>query len=698
MKVLSRIAVLILLCAASLPAQQRALKGVIVDQLSGLPVARAELRFSQGEQTAYTRADGSFHLSPPVLPGTLLVRRIGYRPMQIDLAELPSAALTIHLTPAPTQLTDLVATAGPVERSAAEMVLPVTRVDREELNVVAPASADRILAQLPGLQQLPHPPSSSTIMIRGISDNRVLVLLDGEPAPGQLMENRDLSRLSTIATDRIEVVKGPLSAQYGSQAIGGTVNLISRAPEGPFALEFNTRAGSFGRKEGALTAQAGGGIAWRLTGGWRSQDRLPGQPEALGMEHVVWDGQGTLRSRLGDVGVRLDASISEERQRWPLGQGFYGFNDSRSIATWTEASMNANGGTLRLRLSGEHFTSRYREAQNPVPYRGSGVPAQRESSGRLRLIQSLSPGAHHLDLGLEASLRGVESPQRMTGDQLSDRMLELWAEEGYGWHSVYLTAAGRMSWNSRWGNALTPSLGLAIEPIPAVRLRSGAARGFRAPSFKELGWQMLNPTAGYTIEGNPDLRPESSWQVFVGATWVPVDNLSFDLDLYRNTLSEMIEQNLTGFNPAGLAVYSPRNVAHARTQGVEVALRWSGEMQSLSLGYDRLSARNLVTGDPLSQRSPHTARLRGTRYLGDNQRIRLDLTGRLTSSAPLIDDGGKLVRYQQGWVGWDLAVQVNLGRLDFDFGVDNLFDTRPDGWEIAVRRAFRIGVRGATRR
>ena len=88
-------------------------------------------------------------------------------------------------------------------------------------------------------------PTGSNLLIRGIGGARVLVLVDGRPVPGALIENRDLSRISLAGAERVEVVKGPLSSLYGSDALGGVVNVITAPPAGGFRLD--GRALSAGR-------------------------------------------------------------------------------------------------------------------------------------------------------------------------------------------------------------------------------------------------------------------------------------------------------------------------------------------------------------------------------------------------------------------------------------------------------------------
>lgn len=682
----------LLLVATPLAAQGRALRGRVVDAAGGAPLPGARLVMVRGAGRATTDDDGRFRITGEA-GDTLRVLRIGYAEWRVAFSDVHDGDL-VTLRAAATTLPDLVAVAGPGDRRAADVVLPVTRLSRDEIRTSGAASVDQLLQELPGLQQVASSPAANTLMIRGIGDGRVLVLLDGEPAPGQQLEDRDLSRLSTVATERIEVVKGPLSVIHGSQALGGVVNVVSRAPDGPLAFEATGRGGSWGRREASLSAAAGGALAWRLTGGWRQQDRISGQLERDGTMQRVWDGAGTLRTALGRLTLRADAHAFRERQRWAAGSGFYGFNDNRGVTAWTELGTTAGGGEWRLRFFGQDYSHRYRQAQSLTPIEHTGAPTQEERIGRATLSHARRVGGvHQLETGIEASSRRVVAADRLLGERLSDEMVEGYLQDGISVGRVLATVAGRMTWNSRWGTAITPSLGLAYEPSAALRVRAGAARGFRGPSFKELGWNFINAGGGYTVQGNPDLVPERSWQYFAGASWAPRRSVGLDVDLYRNELREMIEQRFVGTTPAGLQIYSPRNVARARTQGVEVALRWQDRTTSASLGYEHLDGEDLSTGLPLSRRAPHTARLRAARRFALPATPRLDLTGRWTAAAQLIDGEGAVAGEQGALVAWDLALRLELLRgTSLQFGVDNLFDTRPDGWQAAVRRAFTIGL------
>src|SRR5690606_27496518 len=97
------------------------------------------------------------------------------------------------------------------------------------------------------------------------------------PVSGSGLEIRDVSRTSTLGVDRIEVVRGPTSVEHGSDALGGVINVVTRAPEGPLRLSVDGLYGEGGRHEGGLSLQSGGPVAFRVTAGGRENDRVAGQ-------------------------------------------------------------------------------------------------------------------------------------------------------------------------------------------------------------------------------------------------------------------------------------------------------------------------------------------------------------------------------------------------------------------------------------
>ncbi|MHB1330057.1 MAG: TonB-dependent receptor plug domain-containing protein, partial [Gemmatimonadales bacterium] len=258
---------------------------------------------------------------------------------------------------------------------------------------------------------------------------------------------------------------------------------------------------------------------------------------------------------------------------------------------------------------------------------------------------------------------------------------------------VLITPAARLSWNSRWGEAVTPSIAAAWVASDRVRLRGGVGRGYRGPSFKELLWDFPNPTAGYLLRGNPDLRPERSWQVSGGVTWTVGGGVSLDAEGYHNSLRDLIELADFGFDPpSGLIRYSARNVSRAMTQGLELGLRWTRRTTDISVGYNLLDTEDRSTGEPLARRARHSGRARAA-WNTLNNRLGLSATVAVTGASTFRQLDGELAR-QSTFVSGDAQARFGLTeQLGVVLGVDNAFDRRPTNWVGIYGRRVYAGLR-----
>ncbi|MEP6473236.1 MAG: TonB-dependent receptor, partial [Gemmatimonadota bacterium] len=446
-------------------------RGTVADAANGSPVAGARIEALLSHAHIESTEAGQFSIS--ILPGdTLRIRALGFRVAQF-VAPTGTTALRILLTAAPAVLADMVVTASRREQRSAETAVPVMVISADQIAATAAASADRILGQLPGVQLLPTEPSGADLSIRGINGARVLVLIDGEPTFGNLLENRDLSRLSTIAAERIEVVKGPLSAQYGSDALGGVINLLTARPSGPLSLTAAGRAGDGGRREAQLGAEGGGRFSYRLNGGWREDLAVAGIDQPTDALDRVYD----FRSSLGlavspGLQLRSDLTLLRERQRWQLSaDGFNGFNDNTGASGWVEAAGQVGDGHWSTRLYLEDYTHRFRQAQAGLPIASDTAPTQTEQMAKVSLGYSNRLGLHALSGGVDLSARSIDSPGKVQGS-VSDRMAEGYAQDSWTAGPFLLTPAARVTWNSRWGTALTPSVSAAWDLSPTLRWRA----------------------------------------------------------------------------------------------------------------------------------------------------------------------------------------------------------------------------------
>ncbi len=685
------------------PAAGQAVGLVVVVQDAGdqRVIEGARVRLLGSRAVASVDGAGRAALVSPSTDDTLLVAAPGYAPARRPVASGAAGEIRVALVHEVMVLPEIVTTVAGRERSIAEATGSVVTIPRREIAAQAATAVDQVVAELPGVQQGAGFPAGSTLYIRGLGASRVLLLVDGQPVGGPMLENRDLSRTSTLAVERIEVTKGPGSLEHGSDGIGGVINVVTAPPEGPLRLAAAARAGTGGRREGDVALVSGGRTGVRLAGGWRQTDQVAGLDSAGSAFERSWDLVATARRTVGGAGLRVDGGYDRTRQRWPVSGGFNAFVDTWGARALAEATLHPAGGTLRVRTAGQHFSYRYRLARGSQPIASDSAPEQTEQSLRTVVAWTRPAGRHVVDVGVEASLRRVEAPGRISAGAASDENLDVFAQDGWRLGRWYLSGGARLSNNSRWGTALTPSLGAAWDVTPAVRWRAAVARGFRGPSFKELAWTFSNTAAGYVIQGNPGLRPERSWSYSTGATWTPGGGWRLGVEAYRNSVRDLIDFASAGSTPAGLLILEPRNLDRARTEGLEVDLRRAIGPWILAAGYDYLHGRDLGADLPLDRRAAHTARLRVTRLLGFLPDGTLDLTARYTGPAPILGTAAgetRVVGERDAFLATDVQLAGMLsGGVGFNVGVDNLFNARPAEWPGQVERRFYLGARAEVR-
>ncbi|MEP6779887.1 MAG: TonB-dependent receptor [Gemmatimonadaceae bacterium] len=678
-----------------LHAMRAIVRGTVVSRADTSEIFAAEIRTLGGAVLGRTNQHGQFAISA-ASGDTLVVRALGFRERRVAVSDI---GMRVALEVSPTVLSTYTTTVGQREIRGTEATVNTTVLDRSDIDGVAAISANQLLRQIPGLQEVASPPSQTTIAIRGFDASRVLVLIDGEPVSGGLIENRDIGRLSTVATERIEVTKGPSGVEFGSDALGGVINLVSAAPTKPFSVDGVVRQGELGRMEGTLGAsQTVGTFGYRINGGWRQLDRVLGIDAIGSTFERVFDLRTSFRYRVSDrLSLRADVQGSTERQRWPVGGGYNGFIDNQTGQGFVEVQLQALGGAFRARTFAQRDNYQFRQSQLSVPIAGSGnALEQHERINRVLLAYSRSAGRQTVDLGGQFTTRQLVAPTKVIGDSAEDQVTEVFAKDSWTLGPTLSTVGARYTSSTLWGDAFNPSFGLAWQAAQSWRFRGNVARGFRAPSFKEIRYTFANPAAGYTVVGNGDLRPESSWSTTVGGTFAPNGNVSFDVEGYRNNVKDLIDTRYGGVNASGLIMYSNVNVARAHTAGVETSVRVMHGPYDATFGYDYLHTRDDELRLPLSQRAAHTARAHVQRAWNVFSGIITDANVRYTGSSKLIGSVGDstgVVGHQGDFLAIDAQLRVSLSHLaELSGGVNNLLDNRPVLYTPAYARQLFLAL------
>lgn len=613
-------------------------------------------------------------------------RTLGHR------AGAAAAGLEIALTPRPVSLDAVVVTAGRRRQRLADVPVATEVISRREIRETGAADVAAVLVERTGVQLQGNTPVGAGVMLQGLGSERVLVLMDGQPFIGRIAGAIDLSRLSTAMIERLEVVKGPQSTLYGSEAMGGVVNVITRRPTGAaWGAGGALTAGSQGRFDidahgnvrlGAVTAL--GDV------GRRTVERVAGAPDEAGAWAERWDGLVKVRwapEREGRPVVEGSAFFLDERQRWKGGQLFQ-FADNQQWAGRVGATWEWGAHRLRPALYATGFDHLSRSASAEEPVEGTG---ERETQRLLEaeLVYDVGLGEHGLDVGVEARREVIRS-DRVTGGERTAHTLEPFLQATLAWGALRLVPGARLTWSEQWGTHATPKLAALYRPAPSLALRASFGRGFREPAFKEQYMEFLNigPGFGYTVRGNPDLGPETSRNVSAGIEWAG-EHVYLRAQVFDNRFDDFIETQAVG-DSSGITVFTYGNIEDGWTRGAELEAGLTWRAVRAELGYSLLRAERADTGEPLLGRPQSSGRasLAYAHPVG----LRATATGVFTGETPMQRTAAG-TEWRDGFLRFDLRLAQELpGGFDLSVGLDNVLDERPADWPGFTGRRFYTGL------
>ena len=566
-------------------------------------------------------------------------------------AALPPAAAQVAPADSARMARDLgrvVVTATRTAAALEDVPIPTTVVTAERAQADGVRSLDALLQTVPGLDLTSD--FGTGLQVQGLDPDYTLVLIDGEPVIGRTAGVLDLSRLSLAGVDRVEIVRGPSSSLYGSDALAGVVHLVTATPREPRA-RIETRGGSQGLAGLAAEAEGGALLAGRAVGARLSLDAARTSGYDLDPERVGRTGPDTddatadlrLAAELGPrtrlrVGARASASDRALEYAFEDATGGVSPIDQRSRRrTWSLAPELRHlwGGRFAARASA--YTAGF-EAETDVfePLDG-GETAQTYAD---RFAQTTTKAgvqgdalwsAHHRTVLGAGAQRDALDGERYGGARPTATQLHVFAQHEWEPSRRWaLNASARLDRHSDAGTRLSPKAAVLARVSDRLRLRASVGSGFKAPDFRQLFLDFANGVGGYTLFGSARLaegvarleaegrldaiagdpaalgtiRPETSVAVNAEVELAPSDRLRLTLGGFRNAVRDLIDVQPVGTLADGSPIYTYVNLARIRTEGlafdVEARPAWpaAGGL-TLAAGVQALRSRDLDKLDAL---------------------------------------------------------------------------------------------------
>jgi len=518
-------------------------------------------------------------------------------------------------------LDEIVVTATRSERSIKDLSATVSIITREDIESSNAGIVLDLLRDLPGVFVGKREEfGRADVSIRGMGNNgrKIMVLVDGRPVKMGIFGCTITHSLPLDNVERIEVVRGPASVLYGSDALGGVVNIITRSPKRKFEGDLKLSYGSHDTRQ--ILARFGGragGFDYYLTGGRKLSD---GHRPNGGYSSWDYTAKAGYALRGGFKATFLGKYFhGKKREPGPI--------SSPTPDAWDDYERYALDLTLSGRIGkAEGYLKLYR---NSGEHRFSdGFHSTDFTNGAIISLSARPLPPYELSGGIEL--------RNMGGEQLSDlkfakrgswdrteSAVYIQNEYRLGRHLI-LSAGARFNHDSASGNELSPHFGVVYHPDPRTVLRIAANKGFRSPQINELY---------LFIPANPELKPERVWNFEAGVDRRISDELSIDVTAYHMKGEDIIEKAL---NPTPPPMYKFVNSGSFTFNGAELGLRFdrrSGPFGRLYYSYmdpgEKTAGRprnklNLILGYRMKRASILvSSRYVAGLYAGDGSRDRL---------------------------------------------------------------------------
>lgn len=541
-------------------------------------------------------------------------------------------------------LGEMVVTASRMPEPEKETTSAVVVIRRDEIRRMNVQFVPDVLRQVAdvNLSQSGGTGRAATAMLRGGSPNQVLVMIDGIKVKSTTTGQFDFAGITVEDIERIEIVKGPQSTMYGSEAMAGVINIITRKGAPGARAELSYEAGAHDTTHPSFTLSGGGGTYdYRVTGSYLETDGISAAKDGTerdGYRNSTVSGKfGMAAAR--NLGIEVSGRYRDDRAELDFGTSSpddpnyvqegkqYLFSTKGTLLLWNKWEQSLTLSTVREELT---YTD---PDPDPFSFFNTEIVSRTDAAD----WQNNFYLANGYSITLGAEHRREKGEIRDSFDEQLDNTAFYFNTRRKS-DDLTVTLGARHDIHETFGDKLTWRAGVLEKAGGGMRFRASYGTGFRAPTFNELF---------YPGSGNPDLKPEESESWEVGVEQDYTKNTTIYLTYFEQRYRDLIQWVET--SPF---VWQPVNVSRAKVRGVETGATCRlSEVFIFRAAYTNLDTEDRSDGERLSLRPKDKVTL-GASYTG----------GRLSLHA----DYRYVGKRNDPGVGRDLA-PYNLVNLSGDF-------------------------------
>lgn len=596
------------------------------------PLSGANIQLSATHQYAVSSDSGLFRLHhAPSGRFTLVVTHTGYQTVRYPVTADGNDTLfvDIYLRKSPSQLPATVVTGTRSPRFSTDAPVYTTLVTSDDIADQGAIRLGDVLFEQTGLNVIHD--HGRGVQIQGFDPDYTLVLLDGDPIIGRTAGTLDLRRHSLGNVEQIEIVKGPTSSLYGSEAIAGVVNLITRRSESPFTARLQSRYATHSSAD--VDAEIGlmrDRFGLLFFGNFNRSDGydldpLTIDPTTPSFTNITLHPKITYK--LGEqsdirVGLRLNRENQHSRSAIQedgisaLLRDNHTTNDASLSAqvTWQpranfDAQGKLYGALFSTQTSLTHMTSgeRYSRSDFAQTY------YKAESQFQITTVRS-----HLVTFGAGYVREYVEADRIADGRQTASTLF-MFVQDEWALHpGLDLVLSARTDAHSDYNVHLSPKFAALFRPTSWLQLRAATGRGFKSPEFRQLHLDFTNAAIGYSVFGSTTLNrsmrelretgqiervlihahddkiePEKSTAYSFGIDLNPINSVHVRINFFRNNVRDLIETAPIAIKRNNQRVFSYFNINRVFTHGFESEVDLTiARLLDLGFGYQFLEAKD----------------------------------------------------------------------------------------------------------
>ena len=523
-----------------------------------------------------------------------------------------------------TRLNEVIISATKTIRQLSTLPLPAKLISKKEISLSNSSRLSDILDDQIGIFIVPDFGGGNGIQIQGLDSEYTLLLVDGYPIIGRQSGTLDLDRISIGNIEKIEIIKGSSSSLYGTDAIGGVVNLITSKTNEPFTLNSYYKISSFNTNDlnlniGLISEKGHNLNAFINLFNTDGYDLI--EKDIFNTVEPYKNVTAFVRHNYEYKNLSFFSSfrIFKEDQEFKISESVYGNNIINESNINTSISYRLND---KLSFVLDNYLTKYKSDENFSSLTTNTQESFFDQSlfkSELRSIFEINK-KNKLIIGIgltDESLRRNNFYKNKVTQYSSNYFIQY---EGFIFENTNYIFGARYDQYDQYDSEFSPRFALRTQLNENISTKISIGKGFKTPDFRQLYFNFANSNSGYSVlgfnaaqeiindlqvqgqisnliisqnefEGN--LKPETSVSFNFGFLLKTDNNISLDFNLFRNQIKNLIDYKIIATKTNGQNIFSYYNLNKVYTQGLEFSSLFSiNDNIDFKIGYQYLDAKD----------------------------------------------------------------------------------------------------------